>query len=164
MGLGFSSTGQPQISTFTLPLVSGGSLSLTGTRFRGISGASGGNSQDSPSDCPVVQLRSMENGQTLFLRATNSSATSYVSAPVTGLSIGWVIATVFVNGIPSTSVLTFFGNFPEINIAGNNVGIPDGDTTPSLADHTDFGSAPAAGATVIRTYTMFKTWALARCV
>jgi hypothetical protein len=67
IGLGFSASWQPQITTFTSPLGLGGSLTLTGSRYRGISTASGGNSQDSSSDYPVVQLRSVESGQTLSL-------------------------------------------------------------------------------------------------
>ncbi len=105
VGLGFSASWQPQITTFTSPLSAGGSLTMTGSRFRGISGASGGNSQDSPSDYPVVQLRSVESGQILFLRPTNWSSTSYTSAAVNGLPPGWTLATMFVNGIPSTASL-----------------------------------------------------------
>lgn len=46
---------------------------------------------------------------------------------------------------------------PEINLTGNSVGIADGDTTPSLEDHTDFGSALVAGGTVVRTFTIENT-------
>ena len=103
VGLGFSASWQPQIPTFTSPLSLGGSLTLTGSRFRGISGASGGNSQDSSSDYPLVQLRSVESGQTLFLLSTNWSTNSFTSAPVSGFPPGHALVTVFVNGIPSTS-------------------------------------------------------------
>ena len=41
--------------------------SITGSQFRGISDGSSGNSQDSPTDYPLVQLRSIESGQTSFL-------------------------------------------------------------------------------------------------
>jgi len=44
--------------------------------------------------------------------------------------------------------------YPEINIQGNKVSIVDGDSTPSLSDHTDFGSANVAAQTVSRTYTI----------
>ncbi len=43
---------------------------------------------------------------------------------------------------------------PEINLVGNGVGIADGDITPSLADHTDFGSAVVGGSPVARTFTV----------
>ncbi|MDV2990131.1 MAG: S8 family serine peptidase, partial [Dehalogenimonas sp.] len=46
---------------------------------------------------------------------------------------------------------------PEINVKGNEVGIADGDTTPSSADHTDFGSIAVTGGTVVRTFTVENT-------
>ena len=46
---------------------------------------------------------------------------------------------------------------PEINITGNSVSIPDGDTTPGTGDHTDFGSTNVAGSTIVRTYTVENT-------
>src|SRR5690606_38046315 len=39
---------------------------------------------------------------------------------------------------------------PEINVTGNGVNIVDGDTTPALADHTDFGTT-TVGVPVMRT-------------
>ena len=105
-GLGFDASWQPQIDTFTSPLATNGCLTLTGSGFRGVSEGSGGNgSQDSPADYPAVQLRRLDNEQTLFLLSTNWSTNSFISAPVTGLPAGWTMATVFVNGIPSTSSL-----------------------------------------------------------
>jgi hypothetical protein len=50
----------------------------------------------------VVQLRSLESGQTTFLLAINWQADSFDSAPVWGFPPGYALATVFVNGIPST--------------------------------------------------------------
>ena len=43
---------------------------------------------------------------------------------------------------------------PEINILGNGTTIIDGDTTPSGADHTDFGSTDFPNGTVTRTFTI----------
>jgi hypothetical protein len=102
-GLGSDASWQPQIATCISPLSLGGRLALTGSRFRGISEASGGNFQDSPSDYPVVQLRSVESEQTLFLLSTNWSASSFISLPLTNFPLGWALATMFVNGISSTS-------------------------------------------------------------
>jgi hypothetical protein len=101
VGLGFSASWQPQIATFTSPLSLGSSLVLTGSQFRGIAEGSGGNSQDSPADYPVVQLRSLGNEQTLFLLSTSWSANSFTSAPVCDFPPGYALVTVFVNGIPS---------------------------------------------------------------
>ena len=43
---------------------------------------------------------------------------------------------------------------PEINLQGNSVSIVSGDTTPDLADHTDFGSVSTASGTIVRTFTI----------
>jgi len=43
---------------------------------------------------------------------------------------------------------------PNVNVLGNNTLISDGSTTPSYADHTDFGDALADGGTVTRTFTV----------
>ena len=105
VGLGFNVSWQPQIAISTSPIKLGDSLALTGYRFRGISEGSGGNSQDSSSDYPLVQVRSLESGRSLWLPATNWSANSFASAPMSGLPPGYAMATVFVNGIPSTSTI-----------------------------------------------------------
>jgi hypothetical protein len=42
---------------------------------------------------------------------------------------------------------------PEIGIAGNSISIPDGDSTPRLADDTDFNYATNNG-TIVKTYTV----------
>ena len=46
---------------------------------------------------------------------------------------------------------------PEINLQGNSVSIADGDNTPSLADHTDFGSQDFNTGSVVRTFTIQNT-------
>ncbi|MBA7711231.1 hypothetical protein ES703_120186 [subsurface metagenome] len=43
---------------------------------------------------------------------------------------------------------------PEIEVLGNSQLILDGDTTPSLSDHTDFGSVNVASGSVTRTFTI----------
>jgi hypothetical protein len=56
----------------------------------------------------LVQVRSVESGQTLWLpcaSGTTWSASSFASSPVSGLAPGYALAAVFVNGIPSTSSL-----------------------------------------------------------
>jgi len=104
IGLGFSNAWRAQITTITSPLSSGASLSLTGSKFRGVSEGGGGNtSYSSPSDHPVVQLRSVEGGRTVFSLATSWTANAITTAAGQGVPSGWALATVFVNGIPSTS-------------------------------------------------------------
>jgi hypothetical protein len=43
---------------------------------------------------------------------------------------------------------------PEVTVLGNGIPIVDGDTTPSTADGTDFGSATQSGAEVSRVFTV----------
>ena len=95
----------PQISNTDLTLTPGQSLMLGGSKFRGNYGGSGGNSQDSSSEIPVVQLRSLENAQTLFLLATNWSTNSYASAPLGRFPPGYAMATMLVNGMAGSSTI-----------------------------------------------------------
>ena len=46
---------------------------------------------------------------------------------------------------------------PDLNLVGNAVSIPDGDTTPALTDHTDFGSVLTTGGSLTRTFTIQNT-------
>ncbi len=110
-GLGFSNSWQPQIISLNSPLNLGGTLAITGSQFRGIAEGSGGNGvQDSSADIPVVQLRALENSQTLYLSSTSWTTNSYISVPVTNFPTGWAMATVFVNGIPGASVILFISS------------------------------------------------------
>jgi len=45
---------------------------------------------------------------------------------------------------------------PEIEVTGNSLVITDGDTTPSSADHTDFGNV-STGGSLVRTFTIRNT-------
>jgi hypothetical protein len=104
-GLGFSNSWQPQIAAITSPFSLGGAITVTGNGYRGVSGASYGDGQDSATDYPLVQLLALESGESLFLQTTNWSTNTFVSMPVTNFPAGYALATVFVNGIPSTSSL-----------------------------------------------------------
>jgi hypothetical protein len=117
VGLGFSSAWQPLIATAPSTLTSGDSLALTGSVFKGISEASGGNgAQNSSSNYPVVQLRSIDNSQVAFLLVDPTagwSDTAFTSVPVSGFPSGGALVTIFTNGIPSDSkYLVFLNNTP----------------------------------------------------
>ena len=114
-GLGFNFTTQPLLGAISPPILpSGGALTASGSRFKGISEGSGGNAQqNSSSNYPLVQLLSLVNEQTLFPpvdATTGWSDTSFTSTPITlmtnsssGFPVGYALATVFTNGIPSAS-------------------------------------------------------------
>ncbi len=95
-------------------IVQGSELTASGSRFQGISEASGGSgAQNSSSNYPLVQLLSLANEQTLLLPVdamTGWSDSSFTSTPITvmttsssGFPIGYALVTVFTNGIPSQS-------------------------------------------------------------
>jgi WD40 repeat protein len=102
VGLGFSNAWQPRITVAKV----GKSLQLTGSRFQGISQASGGNTQDSSSNYPIVQLRSIDNSQVVFLLVDpvrGWSDTSFRSIAVRNFPLGPALVTVFTNGILSNA-------------------------------------------------------------
>ena len=105
IGLGFSPSWQPTLSTVPATVNLGGDLAVSGTRFRGISGGSCGNTQDSPSDTPGLQLRSLQTDQQVFVSASAWTSNSFTSGPISGLPAGHVLATIYVNGIPSSSAI-----------------------------------------------------------
>jgi hypothetical protein len=70
---------------------------------------------------------------TYYVQSTNSSCTTPIRTAVT--------ATIY---------------NPEIDITGNNISIPDGDITPSVADYTDFGSTRFPNAPIVKTFTLFN--------
>ena len=132
-GLGYQTAWQPLLTTVSPSILTNGSaLTASGSRFKGISEASGGNtSQNSSSNYPLVQLLSLANEQTLFLPvdgATGWSDTSFTSTPITlmttsssGFPIGYALVTVFTNGIPSE---------PKFVLAGEPTPTPT-PTTPT---------------------------------
>lgn len=62
------------------------------------------------------------------------------------------------NGGSDAFLVKFQGSAPrEINLKGNGQSIADGDTSPTTADGTDFGSVDVADGTVTRTFTIENT-------
>ncbi len=104
-----------QISAVSSQLNLGGSLVITGAQFRGFSGGStGSGAQDSPTDYPLVQIRSLESDRTAFLSAASWSSNSFVSGPVTGMPPGWAMATILDSTMPGTTTnAVFLINFPQ---------------------------------------------------
>lgn len=147
VGLGFNVSWQPQITGFTSPLATNGCLKLTGSQFRGVSEGSGGNGcQDSPADYPVVQLRRLDNEQSVYLLSTNWQTNSFASATLNGLPPGWAMATMFVNGIPGASILVRLDAVPMPPIQLTNTTKPKGS-----ACQFSFTNLPGLGFTVLAT-------------
>ena len=116
-GLGFDPSWQPLLTRVSPSILPDRRVLLaSGSRFKGISEASGGNgAQNSSSNYPMVQLLSLANEQTIFLPVDAErgwSDTAFTSTPITlmttsssGFPIGYALVTVFTNGIPSDSHL-----------------------------------------------------------
>ena len=101
VGLGFASAWRPKITAIRN---TGNRFQITGQHFQGISQASSSNTQDSSSNYPIAQLRSIDGGQVVFLPVDSRrgwSNTSFTSSPVTTFPSGPALQTVFTNGIPS---------------------------------------------------------------
>jgi large repetitive protein len=112
-GLGFSESWTPLVDPITGTLTPGSSLSLTGSRFRGLSQASGGATNDSPTNYPLVQLRRLDSERVLWLPTASALTLSFTDTTFTSRAFqdfqtGHCLVTVFVNGIPSLSQFTLF--------------------------------------------------------
>jgi hypothetical protein len=105
LGLGFDEVWRPMVDTVTSPLTLGNALSLTGSGYRGylFTEASGGGTNSSATNYPVVQIRRLDNDQWLWVPPSAFNNPSFTSLPVTNIPAGPAIVTVFVNGIPSVS-------------------------------------------------------------
>ena len=83
-GLGFAAAWRPVVSSFPAVLKAGSPVNLSGSGFRGISEASGGATNDSPTDYPLVQLRRLDNEMAFWLPpdpAHPFSATAFTPVP-----------------------------------------------------------------------------------
>jgi N-acetylneuraminic acid mutarotase len=114
-GLGFQTAWRPLLNTVPPSLDTGQRLYITGSQFRGLSEASGGATNDSATNYPLVQLRRLDNERTIWLtpNASNAgamTATSFESGALQNFQTGPCLATVFANGIPSVSKFTVFNN------------------------------------------------------
>ncbi len=104
-GLGYDAAWQPALSSVTSPLLLGNPFTATGSGFRGygLGEASGGATNSSATNYPLVQLRRLDSEQTRWLPLAAFDATSLATDPLAGFPPGPSLVTVFVNGIPSAS-------------------------------------------------------------
>jgi HYDIN/CFA65/VesB-like, Ig-like domain len=128
--------------TFSIENEGTATLDLTGTPDVAISGSGDFSVLTQPASSSIA---SGGANLTFVVRCTPSSA----GARTATISIA--------NNDSNEGTYTFAvkatGITPEMDVEGNGTSIPDGDTTPSGSDHTDFGNIPA-GTSVDRTFSI----------
>ncbi|MBK7761811.1 MAG: choice-of-anchor D domain-containing protein [Bacteroidetes bacterium] len=88
-------------------------------------------------------------GITSLVDATGNGNTGTLNNfALTGATSNWISPGGVSSGVNCAAYTT-----PEINVQGNSVTIIDGDATPDLTDHTDFGTV-TVGNNLIRTFTI----------
>jgi hypothetical protein len=100
-GFDFNVLLRPRIDTVNSPLGFGDGLSIIGFGFLGSGLKPNDAGQDSGVNPPLVQVRSLETGQTRLLTVTNWSATSLGTVSLASFPPGPALVTVSVNGISS---------------------------------------------------------------
>jgi hypothetical protein len=107
-GLGYLETWRPVLSSVTSLADQASHVVASGTLFTGLNGkgpeSSGGGTQSSPTNYPLLQLRRIDNEEAVFLPLDPTSgftATSFTSGRAWVVNPGPAVATVFTNGIPS---------------------------------------------------------------
>lgn len=139
-------------------LADGGTLTRTFTITNTGNGAvgigpvtvGGANAADfSVTDQPDVELAA--GATTTFQVEFNPSA---AGARTATLSFTNTLATA---KNPYSFAIAGTGTYVEVAVSGNGQDIADGDATPDVADHTDFGAAGLHGATLSRTFTITNT-------
>ena len=131
------------VRTFTIQNLGTGDLSLTGTPRVSLGGTHAVDfSVTAQPSTPVAT-----SGTTTFQVTFDPSASGVRTATIS-------IANDDSDEAPYDVAIQGTGLAPEINLQGNGADIADGDLTPGLTDHTDFGTAPVAGGTVLRTFTI----------
>jgi hypothetical protein len=113
-GRGAQAGWTPTLAAPLATVIAGGTLSLTGTLFTGVSAASSGNTQSSDTNFPLVLVIRTDNQQFAYLPTTGFTATSATAAVPATLTPGQYVAWVVVNGVLSNGAgLLIAGPPPE---------------------------------------------------
>ncbi len=139
-------TGFTAVHTFTIENTGTGPLSLTGASpYAILSGANAGDF--TVNVIPANSIAASAN--TTFQITFDPSALGLRTATVT-IANDDSDENPYTFNIQGTGTTTI----PEIDIIGNAVSITDGDTTPAVADDTDFGDNVAGFGSTVHTFTI----------
>lgn len=159
IGLQVQSSSQPVITSINSPAFRDASLIITGSKLRGISESSGGRADSSATNYPIVQLRSLVNGQSGFLMPDPSepfSETTFKSKAPLAFPPGHAALTVIANGIPSKAVVVLLVvNVPPTITPIDDIGVNIGFTTPPIS--FTVGDAETAAVNLLVTFTSSNT-------
>jgi IPT/TIG domain/Galactose oxidase, central domain/Kelch motif/Peptidase family C25/S-layer homology domain len=110
-GLGYKEAWRPVITSVTDPANQASQVVASGVLFTGLNGTgpegSSGATQSSSTNFPLLQLRRIDNEETVFLPLdpeSGYSATSFTSGTGWVINPGPSLATVLANGIPSITI------------------------------------------------------------
>ena len=138
-------SGGTVVRTFTVNNTGNSGLSLTGNPRVTVGGTHGADfSVTAQPASPIAPA-----GSTTFQVTFNPSASGLRTATMS-------IANDDADENPYNFSIQGTGLAPEMDIQGNGQSIADGDTTPSLADHTDFDKSQVVGETLTRTFTIWN--------
>lgn len=114
---------QPVLTSVPAALASGVALVASGSGFRPAQEASDGGTNSSASNFPLLQVMSVDSGQTRWLAVSNTTSfsdTAFTSTgdALSGFPLGYARVTVFVNGIPSVAKLMNYGSGCSLDVDG----------------------------------------------
>jgi len=117
-----------------------------------------------PNSGTAYALNDVIDGGVVVYKGTASGANTATTQTISSLLEGTqfqfsIYEYVAATNCYQTTALAGSGTtlYKEIDVKGNGISIASGDNTPSLTDHTDFGSIAVTGGTVVRTFTIENT-------
>jgi len=131
----------------SIPQESGTFLVVIGERFRGPSEGSGGTTQSSATNYPLLSLRSVENGLWVPLLGHDFTNTFVTAMTLSPLPSGYYLLSVTTGGLTSFSRMIFIGgakddpDFPETILISSSLPAP---FTPNTTATFSFASDPGA--------------------
>ena len=141
---GVADNRRPVVTSASNPVILGGNISLSGIGFSGDSEASGGATNSSATNLPLLQLRRVDNEQIAWTSPamlSTRSATSYQSETLPSLPLGPYLLTLYVNALASASTVVSVGT-STVTLAASSAS-------------STFGQSVTFTATVVGSYGSF---------
>jgi hypothetical protein len=101
-------------------------LSLTGTGFNGVSGASGGSSTDSSTNYPVLSIQAVDSGASIYAYPAAFTGASVSAVVPSDFPAGYALVRVVVNGLASPAAVVDV--LPLLQLTPPSANVPSGAT------------------------------------